>query len=215
MKLTASAALTVALLAGCASQAPLPVTELSYQQWERHQQAVQTLDQWSILGRVSLFDGDDVYNLGMSWTRNGENHQLKLNAALGQGVILIDKDSQSASLTTTEGKIYQDASAQQLLMNVAQLMIPVEGLETWIKGIPHNRSSAQPEIDGAGRARTLAQDGWKVNFFEYQSIEFDQRALNLPRKIYMKHDQLALKIVIDQWQPEISQDIAPLFPAID
>ncbi len=36
--------------------------------------------------------------------------------------------------------------------------------------------------------------------------------LVLPRKMYMKRDNMAIKIVIDQWQPDTSPPEPALFP---
>jgi outer membrane lipoprotein LolB len=209
-------AVAIGLLASCATTPQLPVTYESHEQWQQRQLNLKDLDHWSIRGRVAVFSRDDVYNLGLGWKRQGTVSQVKLEATLGQGVIQLNKSDHSVELTTSEGDRYEGDNAQQVLLNSTGLMIPVEGLESWIKGIPHDNSYFLPDIDYLGRAKSIKQDGWTINYLDYEQVELGTRDHpDLPRKIYMKHDGLALKIVIDQWQSKVvrlDDDIFPQFP---
>ena len=207
----------VTLLAGCAKTLELPaVTDASHEMWQARQLQLAALNQWNIRGRIALFVDDKVYNLGLGWQRQGERSNIKLETSLGQGVIRLKKDSTGVELTTSEGEQITGINAQQVLYRSTGLVFPVEGLETWIKGIPHEASYYLPDIDGLGRAMTLGQDGWGINYFDYEKVQLAQlNQAELPQKIYMRRDNLALKIVIDQWQKEVmdqAPDIFPIFP---
>lgn len=192
---------------------PQPVTDESHERWQQLQQSLESLNEWSIRGRVALFVDDDVYNLGLGWIRKGDLTKLKLEASLGQGIIQLQKVASDVSLTTAEGENFVGTNAEQVLYRSTGLHIPVEGLQAWIKGIPHARSDHLPDINVAGQAITLFQDGWRVNYLEYETLSLQQHGItSLPRKIYMKRDNLALKIVIDQWQAKTSQTAPDLFP---
>jgi outer membrane lipoprotein LolB len=204
--------LLVAIISACASLPSKPVTEESHQLWEQRQQQLKPLVNWAIRGRVALFVDDKVYNLGMSWTRNAQHHQLNLEAALGQGVIRMKKTPGQAEMTTSDGETHYGHNAQQLLAQTTQLTLPVEGLETWIKGLGHENSPYLPDIDAEGRATTLSQDGWKINYFDYALTTLaPDLKLELPHKLYLKHENLALKIVIDQWAAAPVAETSPLF----
>jgi outer membrane lipoprotein LolB len=204
--------LLVALLSACASIAPKPVTEQSYQRWNQRLTQLQGFNQWAMRGRVALFVNDDVYNLGMGWIRERQHHVINLEAALGQGMIQLDKKPGQAQLTTSEGETSYGNSAQQLLLQATGLTLPVEGLESWVKGIPHNNSSYVPKIDAEGRVISLSQDGWNINYFDYQPEALSPSySVDLPHKLYLKQDHIALKIVIDQWHNEIESPASPLF----
>jgi outer membrane lipoprotein LolB len=204
--------LLVAITSGCASLPSKPVTEESHQLWEQRQQQLKTVKNWAIRGRIALFVDDKVYNLGMSWTRKDQYHLINLEAALGQGMIRLIKKPGQAEMTTSDGITHYGHNAQQLLAQTTQLTLPVKGLETWIKGLGHENSPYLPDIDAEGRATTLTQDGWKINYFDYEltTLEPDQ-AIELPHKLYMKHENLALKIVIDQWTTDPVTETSPLF----
>jgi len=204
--------LLVAVASGCASLPSKPVTEESHQLWAQRQQQLKPFVNWAIRGRVALFVDDKVYNLGMGWTRKDQHHQLNLEAALGQGMVRLEKTPGHAEMTTSEGETHYGHNAQQLLAQTTHLILPVEGLETWIKGLGHENSPYLPNIDANGRATTLTQDGWKINYFDYEltTLKPDLQ-LELPHKLYLKRENLALKIVIDQWATDPASETSPLF----
>ncbi len=211
--------LLLVALGGCAS---LPsqqvVTDQSHERWAQRQLRLDTLDQWHLRGRVALFVKQDVYNLGLDWQRNGDQSFLKLEAALGQGMVQLSSRPGEVELKTSEGEHFFGQNAEQVLRSATGWALPVEGLQSWIKGINHERSDYIPDIDAQGRARTLQQDGWKINYLAYQKVDLRSfGAAELPQKMYLRRDQLALKIVIDQWQNEAAgaignDDLFPDFP---
>lgn len=204
--------LLVAIVTGCATPQLQPITEESHQLWAQRQQTLHQFNHWSLRGRVALFIDDRVYNLGLGWKRDQDQHVLNLEAAMGQGVIHLEKNPGHAQMSTPEGETHYGNNAQQLLQQTTQLTIPVEGLETWIKGLAHEQSPYLPDIDASGRVVTLSQDGWKINYFDYQTQTLNNGAtLELPSKLYLKRANLALKIVIDQWQDAQNPEISPLF----
>lgn len=206
--------LTVTALSSCVSlKDRQPVTDESHELWQQRQLSLSPLQHWSIRGRVAMFVDDDVYNLGLTWNRKGDLTTLKLEASLGQGVIQLEKKAFDVNLTTAEGEHYTGTNAEQVLRRSTGLSIPVEGLQTWIKGIPHLNSAYLPDIDASGRATTIHQDGWRINYLKYNSVVLQHKGTTvLPQKIYMRRDNLALKIVIDQWQPMTGTQASDLFP---
>ncbi len=195
--------LLLSVLGGCATpfQNDLPVTDLSHEQWAHRQHQLEQWNDWHLLGRVALFVKDDVYNLGLNWRRHGQQYTLKLEAALGQGMVQLRARAGLIELQTSEGESFGGQTAEQVLTAATGWALPVEGLLWWIKGINHPNSDYLPDIDTNGRARSLQQDGWRINYLSYQSVETETLGrIDLPQKLYLKRDQLALKIVIDQWQ---------------
>ncbi len=202
-------------LGGCATTPSLPQLTDSQSQnlWQQRQLQLEPVQNWEIRGRVALFIESEVYNLGMNWTVNPNHSTLKLEAALGQGLIQLEKTDLEVRLSTSEGDSYVGQDSQQVLLESTGWSIPVEGLESWIKGISHPRSPYTTVLDRHGRASKLTQDRWTINFVDYQRSELAQHGnLELPSRIYMKRQDLALKIVIDQWQPEQHIPASDLFP---
>lgn len=209
---------SVAIVSACATQTRTgPITDESHQQWSSRQQQLSSLTDWSIRGRVALFVADEVYNLGLNWTRNKDYSQLTLEASFGQGMIRIEQTHTHVILTTLEGDTFSGSDAEQVLRQSTGWSIPIEGLQSWIKGINHPGSDYLPDIDSLGRAISLLQDDWRINYLDYKIVQLSQYYnQDLPRKIYMKRHNLALKIVIDQWQPVPAtpspSELFPVFP---
>lgn len=210
------AALLAVLLSACVSDRlnDQPITEQSHELWQLRQQQLNHLESWALRGRIALFVEDKVYNLGMSWQRQQQFSDITLEAALGQGFLQIRLSPEQTLLTTSEGKQYQGADAEQVLYETTGWSIPIQGLKHWILGIQHPGSSFSPDIDVLGRAKSLKQDNWTINYLDYKTNNtILEAAVDLPRRIYMKRYDIALKIVIDQWQDEGSAPEQPdLFP---
>lgn len=207
-------ALLAFALSGCATLPDeQPVTDLSHTLWQQRLLHLGTLKQWHVRGRVALFIKDDVYNLGLDWQRNGDDSTLKLEAALGQGMVQLSSHTGAVKLETSEGKSYFGNNAEQVLKAATGWSLPVAGLQSWIKGVPHPRSDYLPDINVHGHARLIRQDGWKINFIDYQKVRLRHFGeVTLPEKLYLKRDQVALKIVIDQWQNQSDSPIDDVFP---
>ncbi len=209
-----STLLLLSLLGACATiPAKHPNLENGHKRWVQRQQRLKALTQWQIHGRIALFVNNDVYNLGLDWQRHGDRSSIKLEAALGQGMLRLTRNAGRAVLKTSDGKRYTGQNAEQVLRQATGWILPVEGLRAWIKGINHAGSDYQPDIDDHGLARSIRQDGWRINLFDYASINLkDFGTTELPQKLYLKRDHLALKIVIDQWQHTATPASDPQFP---
>ena len=209
-------AAAIAVLNACASHPKPAVTDESHELWQQRQQQFAAINRWDIRGRVALYINDEVHNLGLSWSRKSTHSILKLEAPLSQGMVKLETTDTGVTLTTVEGDSYSGDNAEEKLRHVTGWSIPVQGLTSWIKGINHNSSDYSPDIDASGRALSILQDDWRINYLNYGETQL--AAYNypeLPQKIYMKHANLALKIIIDQWQnPDIVPDtnLFPSFP---
>lgn len=207
------------LLGACSSLPDTPVTEQSYVAWARYQAQLAEFDSWEIHARSVIFVNEEVYQFGINWQRQQDRFTLVLEAALGQGVFRVESYTvngitASVMLTMPDGQRYFDESAEALLRKVLGWAIPVSGLKSWIKGLPQETTGYSFDLRGDGRLKSLVQNDWKVSYLEY----FDRQspAQGLPRKMYLKHPDLALKIVIERWHQYQSPVNPPvLFPEFD
>ena len=137
-----------------------------------------------------------------------------LEAPFGQGVIRIETGSAGLyRLNLPDGRVYLNHSPRALLEDVISWPIPVASLDYWIRGMPRPDADFSRFIDGAGRTRQLVQDQWTIEYLEY-SLENDRPAL--PHRLRLTHDDLQLRLVIDQWQAElVDDDQSELFPEFD
>jgi outer membrane lipoprotein LolB len=92
--------------------------------------------------------------------------------------------------------------------------IPVTGLKSWIKGLPQPDVESNYEIDGLGRLKSLQQNGWFVNYLDYFPAQ--KQVQQLPKRLYLKHNNVGIKIVIERWEKfEAQAEQESIFPNFD
>ena len=114
-------------------------------------------------------------------------------------------------LSLSDGRVVYAEDAESALLDAVGFAIPLKGLDSWIRGLPMKTMPFSSELRDDGRLKALSQNGWQINYLGY----FDRadEAKGLPAKMYLKHDKLALKIVIEHWQkPLIEVGNHELFP---
>jgi outer membrane lipoprotein LolB len=178
-------ALLAALIAGCASlPVPPPLNSAG------------TPDAFAFSGRLAVHERDNNVTGGLHWRHDGARDDILLSTPLGQGVAQIVNDPNGATLTTSDGKTYQAADAEQLTAKVTGWRIPVSGLTFWLRGLPQSGSTAHEERDDKGRLKLLAQDDWKIEYPAY----FDAPDDRLPKRIVLTRPEFEFKLVIDRWE---------------
>ena len=103
--------------------------------------------------------------------------------------------SRPAPLDST-GKSYQATDAETLTRDVLGWTLPLKGLSDWALGRPSASPIEHSAWNAQGQLTLLEQDGWKIEFDNYQQ----QGAYSLPGKVYLKSTQLNLKLLVERWQ---------------
>jgi outer membrane lipoprotein LolB len=217
----------VTLIGACSQTPELQVTEESEQIWDLRQQQLAGIDEWEIYARAAILlketnsNGeieDKVYPVGINWSRQQERFSMVIEAPFGQGVIRIGSNASTDKnkrfkLTLADGSYQLGVTPEALLVNLLGWSIPVSGLRSWVKGLPQPDIESSYEIYGSGRLKSLRQKGWLINYLAYFSEQ--EQAQQLPKRLYLKHDNLGIKIVIERWEklqaPVQSESIFPDF----
>jgi outer membrane lipoprotein LolB len=218
----------VTFIGACSQTPELQVTQESENIWDLRQQQLASIDEWEIHARaafllkVTNINGeveDKVYPVGINWSRQREGFSMVIEAPFGQGVIRIESNlstdkNKQFKLTLADGKYHLGATPEALLVNLLGWSIPVTGLKSWIKGLPQPNVESNYEIYGSGRLKSLRQSGWLINYLAYFSEE--KQAQQLPKRLYLKHNNLGIKIVIERWEKlETSVEPESIFPDFD
>lgn len=169
-----------------------------YNDWDMHSRAV-----------VKLEAG--VYNIGIRWQRDPDNFMMLLEAPLGQGVFRIEsKPGEAYRLRLPDGRVFENLTAEALLEDVIGWSLPISGLDYWIRGMPRPGSVYSHRVRADGRTRSIKQDQWVISYLDYFEQQEDPR---LPRKIKLVNDTIAIKLVVERWQPAKQGDSrSDLFP---
>jgi outer membrane lipoprotein LolB len=192
----------VSLLAGCAALPERPAVENPRAVWQERQANLTRLDSWELRGRLALRAGDEGGHASVNWVHERATDRIDLAGPFGGGRVRVTRDAGGASLRDANGKLYLDVSMQELVARNTGWMLPLEGMNYWVLGVPQPGAPARETLDEFGRLKALAQLGWEINFLEYN----EQGAVELPRRIFMQRtgdastaSVLEVRLVIERW----------------
>ena len=183
--------------------------------WAEQRAVATEVTQWNLYARGALRLEGEAYNIGIRWQRYADGRfMMLLEAPFGQGVLRISATAPGQYiLRLPDGQLFENKSAEALLLDVAGWSLPIDGLDYWVRGLPHPDSLHSLRLNSAGRARSIHQDNWDIAYLDYFS---EVNELPLPRRFSLTNDKLRLKLVIERWQqvPAAASD-ADLFPVFD
>ena len=184
------------------------------ERWLAQQQALQAVDSWDLQARAAIRLKGEAYQVGIRWQRGDDRFRLLLQAPFGQGVIRIDAtETGSYRLRLPDGRLFENSNPDALLDEVLGWSLPIAGLEYWIRGLPWPHSDYSYRSDSAGRTRSMEQNEWSIDYTDYFSAA---AGADLPRRIRLEREQLALRVVIERWQATaIEETPSDLFPEFD
>lgn len=193
--------LLMVLLSGCAA---LPVPETA-----PATATPATVTNWKFTGRISLTRGDQGWHAGLDWDNRADRYHLLVTGPLGQGALQLSGDAGGVTLIDSEAHVHTARDVDALLAQVTGWDIPVGGIRYWVRGLAAPDSAVRVTLDPRGRLQQLEQSGWQVTYLGYRSIG----SADWPAKLKLVHDDLAVRLVIDQWQldstPAPTPDPAP------
>ena len=180
--------LLILLLSGCAA---LPVPEPPTSAL-----TPATIKSWKFNGRISLTQGEQGWHAGLDWENDADHYHLQVTGPLGQGALQLTGDTGGVTLIDSDARRYTARDVDALLAQVTGWDLPVSGLHYWVRGLSAPDSAVQVTLDPQGRLQQLVQSGWVITYQRYQTIAGN----DWPAKLSLVHDDLAVRLVIDQWQ---------------
>ena len=175
----------LAVVAGCASTGParvLPASNVS-------------IGAFSLNGRVAVKLDDRGYTASLRWRHSLIRDSLRLLSPLGSVVGEIESDSNGATLTTGDKKVYRSNDAQSLTREVLGWDLPLSGLRYWVTGRADPAVPVQAQSrDEKERLKSLMQNDWRIAYLEY----FGDSAL--PARLLLVYDRLNLRLIVEHWE---------------
>lgn len=196
-----------AWVAGCAITPSLPPLENPAAAWQARQSALRPINAWKIQGRLSIRTAQEGGQASLLWVRDGAQQSLDLTGPLGRGHLRLTQNNEVAELRDANQKTWRAGNAEQLLYRTTGWLVPLDGLNYWVLGLPMPHSPAIEELDGQGRLKTLVQSGWEIRFMEYAQYGL----LDLPAKLFVKRkftrtdekidpdSSLEVRLIIERW----------------
>jgi len=184
------------LLAGCAHLPPPPTAE-TQALWRVHQAELSQVKSWNLEGRIAVATLEDNWSAKVYWQQQADQYELRFNAPLGQGGLLLVGDPGGVVMHSSKGETFTAPTPETLIAKTLRLEIPVTHLHFWIRGLPvPGLPTSQLLLNEEGYLYRFQQDGWNIDYQRY----FNDTEITLPGKLYLENDRLKVKIVISQWK---------------
>jgi outer membrane lipoprotein LolB len=183
--------------AGCVS-VPAGKTKPSIATQQRitqHLQQLASIEQFSIQGRIGVQTNGKGFSGSLQWQHNSAEDDISLYSPLGSQVASIKKSPGQVVLQDASGKQFSAVDAETLTHETLGWKLPLTGLADWSLGRPTASPIQSSSWNEQGLLTNLEQDGWKIEYDNYQQ----QGAYMLPGKIFLKSDQLNLKLLVEKW----------------
>ena len=196
-----------ALATGCVTAPALPPVENPAATWQARQTELRPITTWKIQGRLAMRTAEEGWQASLNWVREGERHRIDLTGPLGRGHLRLTRDDRGAELRDADQHSWHAENPEQLLYRTTGWLVPLDGLNFWVLGLPLPDTAASQELDPQGRLKTLAQSVWDIRFLEYTRYG----SLDLPSKLFIKRQgrdtngnpaedaTLEVRLVIEHW----------------
>ncbi|GFD89206.1 outer-membrane lipoprotein LolB [Tenacibaculum sp. KUL152] len=171
-------------------------------------QKVAEVNKWQMRGKIAFRQGKEAASLNLVWKNDSGNFEFRLANFLG--VTMVDLNvTDNKSVLEADGETYIDAQPEPLIYNITGMIIPVESLLSWVKGLPLENDSYT--LTEKGLVNTLESTctlcrNWKVTYGNYGSVKTaTSDNVWLPHSITLTQEQTEntpktqLKIKIYEW----------------
>jgi outer membrane lipoprotein LolB len=171
------ALVALALLGACATLSEPPETQVA--------------GGFELSGRVAVRYAKEGASGRIAWRHAPQSDELLITSVLGQGLARLRRTGQDIELFAN-GREYRATDAEALTEEVLGWRIPLDGLPYWVQGQAAPGSEAQMQREDSGRLTHLRQDGWSVEYQEYQA----QR----PLRMRLSRPELEIRLIVDEWR---------------
>lgn len=199
------------LLAGCALFKGPDLPQQSPEAlWLQRKAALEQIDRFTLQARVAS-GGAFGMKGDLRWQQNADDSfELRLAGPFGAGAVSIAGSPGLVEVRTREGS-QLTTEPERWIRQKLGWTFPVAGLRYWALGLPAPKSPARIELDADGGIKVLEQDGWRLEYAEYQPAG----PVALPRRFQLVNPEVTIKLVADRWDglPFAAPGGEPLQPA--
>jgi outer membrane lipoprotein LolB len=185
------AALVCVLLAGCSIITMKK--EKSEKAWSARQARLLQIDRFALQARVS---SGGLFGIkgNLIWRQERDASDIRVAGPFGVGATTITARGRRIEIRSAKGAFTTENPEEDLQKRLGWAF-PVSHLRYWVLGTPAPGSEAEYELDEGGTIASLEQDGWQLEYDEYQETD----AIDLPRKFTVSNDEVKIKVVVDTW----------------
>lgn len=189
------AGMALLLLAGCASQGSIDESGRQSGQWERQQADVEAFDTWTLVGKAGLRTSEENISANLDWNQHPHYFRMLISGPFGGGRNVLEGREGRFSLSNSDGR-FEAETPEALMEEQLGWALPVSAMPDWVRGLPGENGSYQIETDEFGFPSHLAQDGWEIDYRDWEKVD----SLWMPRRLVMHYDDVRITLVVNQWQ---------------
>lgn len=152
---------------------------------------------WHLEGKIAVRDPEDSGSAYVRWRQSNRAYELDISGPLGTGAAAIYGDGSRVVMRLSEDKVIVSRTPEALLRTHFGWEVPISGLNWWARGLAIPGAPHQLEKGPDGRPVRLQQEGWDVQFLEYES----HIGYPLPVKLELNQGERRVRMRIRDWQP--------------
>lgn len=194
MKRCITAGLLVLLATACTTTAPRQgsdATLLAAQ--SAREAALAGQADWTMAGRLSVSAQGDGGSGRIEWQQRGADFEIRLSAPVTRKSWRLLSQGGQATIEGLEGGPRTGSDAEALLLEATGWRIPVGALGEWARGA-RARGPATIEFTPAGLPALISQQGWQVEYREWDDAEPAR-----PRRVFARQGEATVRLVVEAW----------------
>lgn len=161
--------------------------------------AVRALPQLAFSGRVAMSNGRDGGSGRIDWVQTGAEYRVTLSAPVTRQSWQLEGGPQGARIDGLEGGPREGGDVGLLLLEATGFEIPVAAMAAWATGTRADAGAAQVAFDAGGRLARLEQDGWIIDYLDWQPDSAAGAVLALPTRINAQRGDARVRLIVDSW----------------
>ena len=166
------------------------------QAYQQRAETLSAISEWSLVGKISLDDGDQGGSGNLHWNVGPEKGELDFHAAFGRAAWNLQISPQRALLTEANGDQQSASGVNDLIQDRMGWPIPVDALQWWVRGLAAPGAVDELQIDSEGLLVSLRQFGWFVEFNRYENDGF----VAMPKRLNATMNDYRVKLAVSRWQ---------------
>jgi outer membrane lipoprotein LolB len=148
--------------------------------------------EFDLSGRLAARYRDEAFTGNIAWRHARSADEMLITSPMGAGVARLVREGDKVVLTTAEPREYSAADAEALTEEVLGFRVPLSGLADWVRGRPSTESPASAEYAPDGRLLSLQQQGWNIEYLDYQGAR--------PSRLRLTYPGIELRLAISEWK---------------
>lgn len=206
------------MLIGCASQPidslPTPTIPQTSQQLDlqaQHLNDITKVSAFQLNGRIAVQMEKQGFSANTHWQHAKTHDLMEVFSPFGSKLAVINSTAQQVTLTTADQKQLTADNVETLTQQALGFKLPLLGLSEWVLGKPssHGEPPTIKQYNALGQLVKLSQQGWDIDYSDYQMKSNVEFSVHLPGKIFLKSPKLNLKLLVESWQLNPQSQTAP------